>query len=242
MRFLLSIHDVWPGNYPLVEDYLGRLRALGAGPVALLVVPAYHGTAPMYEDAAFMAWLGEKGAEGTEILLHGYRHWMPERAEPAGYRSGRSRWGSWVNRRMVDGEAEFCGLPGPERERLLESGTEVFRRAGMPNLGFVSPTWHGSPSSAMLRSRGFHFWETRFFLHCLSRGVSRFAPALTWSPGANGKEPSMFGGSLWSSLAMGLPLVRVAIHPGDLRGKAVMKILEKLLVRGKNIRYADDFK
>ena len=26
MRYLLSIHDVWPGNFPLVESHVRRLR------------------------------------------------------------------------------------------------------------------------------------------------------------------------------------------------------------------------
>src|SRR6187549_3804509 len=111
MRFLLSIHDVWPGNADLVSDYLARLRSLGARKAALLVVPAYHGRTGMEEDPGFLAWLRRENAEGTELFLHGYRHKMSElMSEPADGRGPdsrrpeirRSAWGRFVNRKLVE--------------------------------------------------------------------------------------------------------------------------------------------
>src|SRR5690606_36307353 len=164
MRFLLSIHDVWPGNAPLVAEYLVRLRSLGARKAALLVVPAYHGSKPMDGHGDFMAWLRDETAAGTELFLHGYRHRTAESLAGASARAAgaRSAYGRWVNRVLVGQEAEFVGLAEPERESLLDLGMECFGRAGLKPAGFVAPTWHGSPPAGSLRARGLGLLETRF--------------------------------------------------------------------------------
>ena len=251
MRFLLSIHDVWPGNFQVVEEYLASLRALGAGPVALLVVPEYHGSQSIDKHGAFLAWLREKSAAGSEIFLHGLRHWTPERAGAAGFSGRRSLWGKWVNRRLVDGEAEFCGLPGPERDRLLGEGLEVFRRAGIAETGFVAPTWHGSPDRETLRQKGIRFWETRFFVHCLPLGKARFAPPLAWipsppgatkgTPGAAKGGSRLSGGAAWLETVLRFPLIKIAIHPGDLEGGDAASILERVIRAGRSAAYRDIF-
>jgi hypothetical protein len=241
MRFLLSIHDVWPGNFPLVAGYADRLRTLGAGHLALLVVPAYHGQPEMDGHSEFVGWLREESARGTELFLHGYRHWMAELAEGPAYRGRRTAWGRWVNGSLVDKEAEFCGLERPERERLLDLGLASFIRADLPLAGFVAPTWHGAPPTARMRARGIPLWESRFAVRRLSDGAGRLVPPLAWSPDAANGGPRLLGGSAWLGAMLSLPCIKVALHPGDLEGKDSLPVLERVIARGTNIRYADLF-
>lgn len=240
MRFLLSIHDVWPGNLPVVEEHWQRLRSMGARRIALLVVPFYHGLRGLQGEDEFLGWLREKASAGSEILLHGYRHLMPERVDGDGaLRAGRSAWGRWVNKRLVAGEAEFCGLPASEREVLLRSGAEAMARAGFPAHAFVAPTWHGGPPESSLRSLGFTLQETRFRLHHIPSGRSRFAPPLSWT--SDRGESRLAGGKAWLESLIRLPLMKVALHPGDLAGSGATRILERVFSSGRETAYREVF-
>ncbi len=238
MRYLLSIHDVWPGNHLRVEAHHARLKALGVPRIALMVVPCYHGRRPMEGEGEFLAWLREKAAGGAEIFLHGFRHLAPERVEDgAGIR--RSAWGRWVNRRLVGGEAEFCGLDPAHRARLLELGMGSFRASGIRAEGFVAPTWYGAPPRARLREAGLRLWETRFRLHDLGDGAARFAPPLSWAPPAAGRDAVLFGGRPWLEALLRLPLIKVALHPGDLDGRGVEGTLERVVAAGRGVSYRE---
>jgi predicted deacetylase len=238
MRYLLSIHDVWPGNFTLVEEYWSRLRSMGMGPAALLVVPEYHGQRPIAGEKEFLAWLTEKKAAGSEIFLHGFRHRMAERVPGAPLPGTRSAWGRWMNGR-VNQEAEFCGLSSGACETLLAAGAEAFGRAGLAPTGFVAPTWHGAPPARSLKGRGFALWETRVLLHHLTLGKTRFAPPLAWENGSGG--PRLFGGQIWLRAALRLPLIKVAIHPGDFTAGDAEEVLRKVASTGKASAYASVF-
>lgn len=242
MRFLLSIHDVWPGNFPQVASYLARLRSLGARRIALLVVPAYHGGSPMDEDAGFVGWLKEESAAGTELFLHGYNHHATAHASGAvAPQAGRSAWGGWINRNVAAGEAEFCGLPDADKDRLLELGVASFRRADLPLAGFVAPTWHGSPNRASLIVRGVPIHETRFAVRSLHNGSFRWAPPLAWYAGSGVSGRRLAGGETWLSALLGLPLIKVAIHPGDLENEEAEGVLRRVFRRGGGSGYAEIF-
>ena len=73
MTLLVSIHDVAPPNLAAVQRLWKLCRDAGVVP-ALLVVPDWHGTAPIERDAAFLSWLRGAASEGAEIILHGERH------------------------------------------------------------------------------------------------------------------------------------------------------------------------
>lgn len=243
MRFLLSIHDVWPGNAPLVAEYLGRLRSLGARKMALLVVPAFQGGPPMDGNGDFVAWLREEAAAGTELFLHGYRHCTAESLAGADGTSPmvRNVYGRWVNTKLVGQEAEFCGLAGPEKAKLLDLGMASFVRASLPLTGFVAPTWHGTPNPADLRDRGLGILETRFSVMRLRDGAVRRALPLTWSAASGNRNPSLTGGAPWLRAALLAPLVKVAVHPGDLSGSGAEKALEKIFGRGSGCGYGELF-
>lgn len=220
------------------------MRSLGAGRVALLVVPAYHGSPPMDGQADFVAWLKAEHAAGTELFLHGYRHRTAESIDgaSAGPTDVRNAYGRWVNSQLVGQEAEFCGLAYPEKESLLDFGLASFGRAGLSPVGFVAPTWHGSPPPDSLRARGLGLLETRFSVIRTGDGTARRALPLTWAAASGSRRPALSGGAAWLRIALNSPLVKVAVHPGDMAGSEVEKALEKFMGRGKNIGYGELFR
>jgi len=241
MRFLLALNDVWPGNFPLAAGYLARLRSLGARRIALLVVPAYHGAPPMDSSGEFLAWLREESGRGTELLLHGYHHWMGELARRGAFQARRSAWGRFVNRRLVESEAEFSGLPKAAQASILAEGLAVWRRTGLPLAGFVAPTWHGAPPASRMRAEGIGLWETRFRLHHLPSSRARFVPPLAWGMAKTGGEPMLAGGSTWLAALLQAPLMKVALHPGDLEGRATESVLARVFAAGANVGYGEVF-
>ena len=194
----------------------------------------------MEKSGEFLDWLKEEEALGTEIFLHGFRHRIPELSEGVGFKGHRNFWGHWVNRRLVDQEAEFSGLDRSDQERLLALGASAFRKCGLEPVGFVAPTWHGSPTVAALRNHGIRIWETRFRIQELNSGASRFAPPLAWDL-SRGGEPTLFGGSFWLQALLRLPLIKLAIHPGDLSGAESLKVIERVLESGCGSTYRELF-
>jgi hypothetical protein len=124
--------------------------------------------------------------------------------------------------------------------RVLQLGLESWGRTGLPLAGFVAPTWHGSPPAAALREYGLGLWETRFRLHRLSDGESRFAPPIAWDL-SSPEAPRLFGGGLWLNGLKRLPLIKVAIHPGDFEGPGTLPVLERVFAAGSSIAYTDAF-
>jgi len=241
MRFLLALHDVWPGNFPLAADYLARLRSLGAQRIALLVVPAYHGAPPMDASAEFVAWLRDESGRGTELFLHGYHHWMGELARRGAFRGRRNAWGRFVNRHLVENEAEFSGLPRAAQAGILAEGLAAWRRTGLPLAGFVAPTWHGAPAPSRMRAEGIALWETRFRLHHLPTARARFVPPLAWGKSGSGGKPTLLGGTAWLAALLRAPLIKVALHPGDLEGGAAESVLARVFAAGENAGYGEVF-
>jgi predicted deacetylase len=187
----------------------------------------------MDANAELIAWLREESARGTELFLHGHRHLMGEGAR-------RNAWGRFVNRHLVEREAEFCGLPRVERARLLGAGMEVWRRTGLPLSGFVAPTWHGAPAREDLRAAGIALWETRFGLVHLPTGSRAFVPPLAWGRSRAG-ELTLTGGKAWLAAMLRMPLLKVALHPGDFESGGAEGVVAPLFSAGGNVGYAEVF-
>jgi len=245
MRFLTSIHDVWPGNFSLVANYLQTLRSLGIESIALLVVPKYHGKESMSKNAEFLTWLSGEAKRGTEIFLHGYHHLKPELIE-SHLNLRRSSIGIWVNQRFVNYEAEFLGLPDQEKSKILQLGLNEFARAmelvgnAINPIGFVPPTWFGCPSVEMMKKNKLAILETRFFIKNFLTQQSKFVPPLAW---AKSKQNNfrLIGGSLWLELLLPMPLIKIAIHPGDFEDPQTLKTIRKVISCGSAIQYQKCF-
>src|SRR5262249_52030711 len=105
----VSIHDVSPAWEREVDAALELAERFGAKP-ALLVVPDFHGRAPLREHPRYAERLRALEGDGHEIFLHGYYHRARGKDDPGrdGRNGGRGRLGYFVSQRIVsNGEAEF---------------------------------------------------------------------------------------------------------------------------------------
>jgi hypothetical protein len=225
----VSIHDVSPAFAPEVEAALAFCAAFGARP-ALLVVPDYHGRAPLSAAPAFAARLRELQGRGHEIFLHGYYHQAGvAEAREGGARPSRARR-LFAQRVVSAGEAELADVGEHEAARRLDEGARVLREAGLRIDGFVPPAWSMAPwALPLLAERGYRYTEDHF--HVYDPVAKRALPSLVLNFAS--RTPAR----MWSSIAwcrVALPgraffPARVAIHPGDVRVPRMRDEIRRLL-------------
>jgi len=71
---VVSLHDVSPLTQETCTRILEQLAEAGVRQTSLLVVPNFHGKAPVREYPEFQQWLSSQVAAGHEPVLHGYYH------------------------------------------------------------------------------------------------------------------------------------------------------------------------
>jgi hypothetical protein len=84
-------------------------------------------------------------------------------------------------------------------------------------------------------------WETRFGLVHLPSGRAVFAPPLAWGRSRGKGEPVLTGGKAWFEALRRMPLLKVALHPGDLDAGGAEGVLARVLSAGENVAYAEVF-
>jgi len=216
----VSIHDVSPRWEREVEVALEMASEHGVKP-ALLVVPDFHGEAPLLDDAAYCARLRALAAAGHEIYLHGYYHraraWD---AEPAsGPRGVLARARHVYAQRVVSGgEAEFSDVTRAEAERRLDEGARVLRAAGLEASGFIAPAW-SMPRwvLGLLGARGYRFTEDHAAVYDPTSGRRRASLVLNFASRTPGRLLSSVAWCRAARPARRLVPARIAIHPADMR-------------------------
>ena len=228
MALHVSIHDVSPAWADEFESALAICHAAGVRP-ALLVVPDFHGRAPLDRDPAFCARLRGLQAEGHEIYLHGLRH----RSE-AGAR-GQGRLARFVSQRVVSAnEAELAGLSRGQGEALVDDGERVLRSAGLEVDGFVAPAW-AMPRwlLPLLVARRYRFTEDHTRVYDPELGQSRVTVLFNWASRSPGR---LLASAAWCRLAKvaraALP-GRIAVHPGDMRHLLLRREVARFLEWGR---------
>lgn len=228
----VSLHDVAPATLPDCRKTLAFLDALRIGPVALLVVPDYHGLGRADRDERFCDFLRARARRGDEIVLHGYLH--RDGAEPVhGVRD-------WLERRVyTDREGEFSRLNANSARARLLRGLAVLRSAGWQPTGFVAPAWLTSPGTRYaLESLPIRYFATRSSV-CLVADERRIAaPSLVMSTRSAWRR---LLSAPWNHALLGrhlhAPVLRAALHPGDLRFGDLESLWHRLLnqLRGREI-------
>jgi predicted deacetylase len=212
-RFLcVSLHDVAPPTLPACIDAVAFLDAQRIGPIALLIVPDYHGHGRVDRDARFHAFIESRILQGDEIVLHGWRHLdeVPSRMRPD----------EWLLRRLgAERGGEFSRLDlDSARVRLLR-GLAILRSAGWYPDGFVAPTWVMSDGTlTALEDLQLQYCSTRDHIIDLRSGERWLAPSLVMSPHAEWRR---MVSPLWNRLLLRRfarhPVLRLALRPADVR-------------------------
>lgn len=222
----VSIHDVSPAWTDEVEAAIALCASAGVRP-ALLVVPDFHGRAPVLEDVRFCARLRELQAEGHEVYLHGFFHRSRERFERGG--TGRAAW-YFAQRVASSGEAEMSDVDPGEGRRRVEEGERVLRAAGLRVDGFVAPAWSMPPwLLPLLALRGSRFTEDHLRVYDPAMGRARPSVVLNWATRSPARLLSTVAWCRLAKHARAVVPARIAIHPGDMRYRLVRSEIERLL-------------
>ncbi|MGD0677836.1 MAG: DUF2334 domain-containing protein [Polyangiaceae bacterium] len=227
MPIHVSVHDVSPATSGDVEDALRMCDGYGVRP-ALLVVPNFHGRAPLLDDGAFCERLRRLQRDGHEIFLHGYFHRSRERFDPASGQ-GRLKW-LFAQRVASGGEAEMSDVSEDEGHSRIAEGERILNEAGLRIDGFVAPGW-SMPAWLLpcLSRRGYRFTEDHVRIYDPRARRSRPSVVLNWAT----RSPTRLLASVgWCRAARGasnwLP-ARIAIHPGDMRVRLVRSEIHRVL-------------
>ena len=235
MAVHVSIHDVSPAWRNEVELALEAAHRHGVRP-ALLVVPDFHGRAPLSASPEYCERLRALQAEGHEIYLHGYYHrartWTEHASVDTAARSGiasRARY-LFAQKVVSGGEAEFSDVSHEEALKRLDEGERVLRDAGLTIRGFVAPAWSMPPwVLKLLGERGYSFTEDHTRVYDPANKRSRASVVLNYAS----RTPSRLLSSVaWCRLARPARRVlpaRIAIHPADMRYALLRSEIESLL-------------
>jgi predicted deacetylase len=210
----VSIHDVSPAWRNEVEAALSLCDAAGAK-AALLVVPDYHGRAPLLQNADFCARLRELQGRGHEVYLHGFFHQSGARVSGGDGAGGLRR--VFAQRIVSDGEAEMSDVTPQEGRRRLDDGERVLKDAGLRVDGFVAPAW-SKPRwlVPMLAERGCRFTEDHLRVYDPVGGRSRASVVLNWASRSPVRLLSTVAWCRLAKHARGMFPARIAIHPADM--------------------------
>jgi predicted deacetylase len=226
---LVTIHDVAPALLSRVETLWRLCESRGVVP-GLLVVPDWHGGTAMEHDAAFVAWLRARAAIGAEILLHGERH--DEAGLPRTFADTMRAFG------RTNGEGEFLTLDYKAARERIDRGVSRLRTMGLDPVGFVPPAWLAKPAThAAVRDAGLFVSEddTAVYMHSPVRTMH--SPVVRWSArgAARAYASVLFERARWR-LQRGAPVMRIALHPGDLAHPATTASLARALDAWLSVR------
>jgi predicted deacetylase len=224
----VEIHDVTPAHQAEVEVIRDAVHDTGIDRPTLLVVPRWEdpdGRAWDLRDHPDMVeWLQAEQRAGAEIVQHGLTHRAPVPPPPGWHNAFMYHWFS-------RGCAEFAHLGRDQATERLATGRSILHDCGLRPSGFVAPAWQQSREAIRaLCDLGYRF--TAFFNHVVpltGRKPAVFTPALTFdAPGVlvdHCKRLIMRG---LEFIHRSSPLLRVALHPGDVRATRLPHVLGRL--------------
>jgi predicted deacetylase len=234
---IASIHDVSPRFEGEVDDLLHKLQSHVGNHIAMLVVPNHWGDAPIIAGSPFATRLRSWADSGIEMMLHGFYHRDDCRHVN---RSARLR-GSF----MTAGEGEFLGLSrGDATARIVEGRALIEDVIGRPIDGFVAPAWlYGPGALEALADSAIPLAEDhlKVWSPVTGRQLSR-GPVITWASRTRWRLASSLAAAAVLRRAP-LNVLRIGVHPPDVRHSALVKSIEKtfatVLRSRRPGRYAD---
>jgi predicted deacetylase len=234
MSIHVSIHDVSPLWEREVDVALEMCRAVGAKP-ALLVVPNFHGKAPLNAAPKYARKLRRLQDDGHEIILHGLFHESRrEDAEVLG--EGRPtglRW-HYAQKIASGGEAEFSDVSEKEADLRLDEGEAILATSGLTATGFIPPAWSMPPwLLPKLGARGYTFCEDHLYAYDPANGIRQTSVVLNYASRTPGR---LFSSVAWCRVAKYARVAwpaRIAIHPADMRFALLRHEVESLLAWGR---------
>jgi hypothetical protein len=221
---IVSLHDVSPHTRAECEEIAAQLAQLGLKTWTWLVVPDHHYRGHIREDADFCAWLGELEGAGHEIVIHGYHHHRERREND-------SLIDRLITRLYTADEGEFYDLDHDRALALVQRAIEEFREIGLRPEGFIAPAWLLSPGAEQaLKEAGLQYTTRLRHVHDLHTGRAYGSQSLVWSSRSGWRRALSvpWNRALFRRLADN-PLMRIAIHPGDVRHSRVWRAIGRCI-------------
>jgi predicted deacetylase len=223
---VVSLHDVSPHTHAECAAILDELRALGLSQTSLLVIPDHHHKGHMLADARFGSWLREEAGRGHEVVVHGYYH---QRAR----REGESVQAKLTTRFYTADEGEFYDLDRPAAAALFTQARGEFTQLGVETAGFIAPAWLLS-TAAEEALRDLHCEYTTRLANVvdLRTGRTFASQSQVWSVRSGWRrQMSLVWNALLFRRLRDNPLLRISIHPVDLRHAKVWQQIRELIMR-----------
>jgi len=236
-RYLIvSFHDLTPHSQSGCRQFLEDLIQLGIHRISLLVVPQWHGEACITENSEFVAWLRSLAEMGHEICLHGYTHQADQ--------IGGGPIAQVVSRFYTAQEGEFYSIGSTEAEAKLTAGMDALRTARLPFVGFTAPAWLLSARACeVLRKFGFVYTTYLQHVEFLQENRRIYAPTLVFSVRSAWRRwISIRWVRFWFHWNRKTPVLRLAVHPGDLKypfiRDTIFRLAQKALKTRTEATYA----
>jgi len=223
---VVSLHDVSPMTRTECDAILAALRILGVPSASLLVIPDHHHRGHMLADAEFGPWLREQSAAGHEVVIHGYHHQRTRRGE-------ESLRDKLTTRFYTADEGEFYDLDRASATVLVTKARSEFQEIGVPTAGFIAPAWLLSDEAeCALRDLQCEYTTRLGDVLDLRSGRSFASQSLVWSVrSAWRRQMSLAWNALLFRRLAANPLLRISIHPVDLRHTKVWQQIRELVTR-----------
>ena len=131
---------------------------------------------------------------------------------------------------MTAREGEFLGLDEAEARRRMREGRAIIEDAiGRPVAGFIAPAWlYGEGARRALAEENFALAEDHLRVWRPSDGaiLSR-GPVVTWASRSRARKACSIGfAGVARTLMRSIPVVRLAVHPGDAGCPALMASID----------------
>jgi predicted deacetylase len=221
---IVSLHDVAPTTWDVCKEIVAELQHHGIRACSLLVVPNYHRSGSSLANQPFVSWLQHLEAAGHEIVIHGYFHERPRRAN-------ESLTERFVTQIYTQDEGEFFDLDYDESRRRITSAREEFEGVGLKPHGFVAPAWLlGSEAERAAGDAGMEYTTRLSSVRDLRTGDTFNARSLVYSA-RNGwrRSASLCWNGALAQVFQNAPLMRLSIHPLDRAYPAIWQQIIRLL-------------
>ncbi len=223
---VVSLHDVSPRTRLECQTILTELARRGVPHCSLLVIPDHHRRGHMREDPAFVAWLREQAGLDHEIVIHGYYHQRTRRP-------GESFWDQIATRLYTADEGEFYDLDRAGAAELVTLARDDFREMGLSPTGFIAPAWLlSAQAEEALRELRISYTTRLASVADLEDGFVHRSQSLVWSVRSGWRRRTSL---LWNAFLFrrltASPLLRISIHPVDLRHAKIWQQIGELVAR-----------
>ena len=230
---VVSVHDVSPFTRAECRDIYTELHDLGLRLCSWLVVPDHHGRGHFLQDEDFCQWLVRLTEAGHEIVIHGYTHRRERREKETPVEK-------FTTRVYTADEGEFYDMDKATAAALVAQALDEFRQIGIEPEGFIAPAWLlSAPAEEALREGGIQYTTRLRHVRDLHTGRTYESRSLVWSTRAAWRR---FASLAWNrTLFRRLStnsLMRISIHPSDIRHRRVWRQIRASIAQGLATRLA----